>query len=112
VERWTGDGCGTRAVPFDTVRYFEQCAESRTTNCDRKISCSQEHVNGTGRFNSDSLCAYSRYWPVACRLTVTDATIEQFTESAYKPANWAYPAEDMGVKYTVLTARHHNGFTR
>jgi hypothetical protein len=49
--------------------------------------------------------------PVACRLTATDATIEQFTASTYKPANWAHPARDMGAKCTALTARHHNGLT-
>ncbi|WTI42969.1 alpha-L-fucosidase [Streptomyces sp. NBC_00589] len=40
----------------------------------------------------------------------TDATGEQFTASAYKPADWAQLAKDMGAKYTVLTARHHEGF--
>ncbi|WP_405959777.1 alpha-L-fucosidase [Streptomyces sp. NBC_00024] len=41
---------------------------------------------------------------------VTDATGEQFTGSAYDPADWAQLAKDMGAKYTVLTARHHDGF--
>ncbi|MFD3498741.1 alpha-L-fucosidase [Streptomyces sp. NPDC058678] len=41
---------------------------------------------------------------------VTDATGEQFTASAYNPADWAQLAKDMGAKYTVLTARHHDGF--
>ncbi|WP_079158474.1 alpha-L-fucosidase [Streptomyces caniscabiei] len=41
---------------------------------------------------------------------VTDATGEQFTGSAYDPAAWAQLAKDMGAKYTVLTARHHDGF--
>ncbi|MDX2600796.1 alpha-L-fucosidase [Streptomyces caniscabiei] len=41
---------------------------------------------------------------------VTDATSEQFTGSAYDPAAWAQLAKDMGAKYTVLTARHHDGF--
>jgi alpha-L-fucosidase len=36
--------------------------------------------------------------------------IEQFTASAYKPANWAHLDKEMGAKCTVLTARHHNGF--
>lgn len=40
----------------------------------------------------------------------TDATGEQFTASAYKPSDWAQLAKDMGAKYTVLTARHHDGF--
>ncbi|WP_079051821.1 alpha-L-fucosidase [Streptomyces regalis] len=41
---------------------------------------------------------------------VTDATSEQFTGSAYDPADWAQLAKDMGARYTVLTARHHDGF--
>jgi alpha-L-fucosidase len=41
---------------------------------------------------------------------LTDATAEQFTASAYNPADWAQLAKDMGAKYTVLTARHHEGF--
>ncbi|MFE7835151.1 alpha-L-fucosidase [Streptomyces sp. NPDC057474] len=41
---------------------------------------------------------------------VTDATAEQFTGTAYNPAEWAQLAKDMGAKYTVLTARHHDGF--
>ncbi|MFD2689235.1 alpha-L-fucosidase [Streptomyces phyllanthi] len=41
---------------------------------------------------------------------VTDATSEQFTGSAYNPADWAQLAKDMGARYTVLTARHHDGF--
>jgi alpha-L-fucosidase len=40
----------------------------------------------------------------------TDATGEQFTASAYDPADWAQLAKDMGAKYTVLTTRHHDGF--
>ncbi|MEU3891534.1 alpha-L-fucosidase [Streptomyces sp. NPDC029041] len=40
----------------------------------------------------------------------TDATGEQFTASAYSPADWAQLAKDMGAKYMVLTARHHEGF--
>lgn len=34
------------------VRYFEQRAELRTTNGDRKIGFSQERVNGTDQFSS------------------------------------------------------------
>ncbi|MFC9701341.1 alpha-L-fucosidase [Streptomyces sp. NPDC056943] len=41
---------------------------------------------------------------------LTEATGEQFTASAYDPADWAQLAKDMGAKYTVLTARHHDGF--
>ncbi|WP_063785990.1 alpha-L-fucosidase [Streptomyces sp. MMG1533] len=48
--------------------------------------------------------------PENYRKYVTDATGEQFTASAYDPADWAQLAKDMGAKYTVLTARHHDGF--
>ncbi|MER7689693.1 alpha-L-fucosidase [Streptomyces sp. NPDC097610] len=48
--------------------------------------------------------------PENYRKYFTDATGEQFTASAYKPADWAQLAKDMGAKYTVLTARHHEGF--
>ncbi|WP_055711440.1 alpha-L-fucosidase [Streptomyces torulosus] len=41
---------------------------------------------------------------------VTDVTGEQFTATAYNPADWVQLAKDMGAKYTVLTARHHDGF--
>ncbi|MFI6014631.1 alpha-L-fucosidase [Streptomyces sp. NPDC051243] len=48
--------------------------------------------------------------PENYRKYVTDATGEQFTASAYNPADWAQLAKDMGARYTVLTARHHDGF--
>ncbi|WP_416966844.1 alpha-L-fucosidase [Streptomyces sp. 4F14] len=48
--------------------------------------------------------------PENYRKYVTDATGEQFTASAYDPADWVRLAQDMGAKYTVLTARHHDGF--
>ncbi|HEY8983442.1 MAG TPA: alpha-L-fucosidase [Streptomyces sp.] len=48
--------------------------------------------------------------PENYRKYLTDATPEQFTASAYDPAEWARLARDMGAKYTVLTARHHEGF--
>ncbi|MCX5051309.1 MULTISPECIES: alpha-L-fucosidase [unclassified Streptomyces] len=48
--------------------------------------------------------------PENYRKYVTDATTEQFTGTAYNPADWAQLAKDMGAKYTVLTARHHEGF--
>lgn len=48
--------------------------------------------------------------PEDYRKYVTDATGEQFTAGAYNPADWAQLAKDMGARYTVLTARHHEGF--
>lgn len=48
--------------------------------------------------------------PENYRKYFTDATSEQFTASAYHPADWAQLAKDMGAKYTVLTTRHHEGF--
>ncbi len=48
--------------------------------------------------------------PENYRKYVTDTTSEQFTASAYNPGDWAQLAKDMGAKYTVLTARHHDGF--
>jgi len=48
--------------------------------------------------------------PEQYRTFFTDTTSQQFTASAYNPADWAQLAKDMGAKYTVLTARHHEGF--
>ncbi|MCP2246625.1 alpha-L-fucosidase, partial [Lentzea aerocolonigenes] len=48
--------------------------------------------------------------PENYRKYVTDATSQQFTASSYNPADWAQLAKDMGARYTVLTARHHDGF--
>ncbi|MFF7521655.1 alpha-L-fucosidase [Streptomyces pseudovenezuelae] len=48
--------------------------------------------------------------PANYRKYFTDATGEQFTADAYRPADWAQLAQDMGAKYTVLTTRHHEGF--
>jgi alpha-L-fucosidase len=48
--------------------------------------------------------------PENYRKYVTEATGEQFTAAVYNPADWAQLAKDMGAKYTVLTARHHEGF--
>jgi hypothetical protein len=47
--------------------------------------------------------------PEDYRRYLTDATTEQFTASAYNPGGWARLATDMGARYTVLTARHHDG---
>jgi alpha-L-fucosidase len=41
---------------------------------------------------------------------LTEETSEQFTASAYNPADWARLATDMGARYSVLTTRHHDGF--
>src|SRR5450432_3211360 len=35
---------------------------------------------------------------------------KRFTASAYKPQAWAALAKEAGVKYVVLTAKHHDGF--
>uniref|UniRef100_UPI0006E22C7C alpha-L-fucosidase n=1 Tax=Streptomyces graminilatus TaxID=1464070 RepID=UPI0006E22C7C len=48
--------------------------------------------------------------PEEYRKYFTDSTGNQFTASAYDPADWAQLAKDMGAKYTVLTTRHHEGF--
>ena len=36
--------------------------------------------------------------------------MEQFNPQRYDPAAWAKTAKDAGMKYMVLTARHHDGF--
>ena len=36
---------------------------------------------------------------------------KQFTDAKYAPAAWAALAEEAGVRYVVLTAKHHDGFT-
>src|SRR5262249_47863594 len=48
--------------------------------------------------------------PANYRKFVTDASSQQFTAGAYNPTAWAQLAKDMGARYTVLTARHHDGF--
>ncbi|PWG14320.1 alpha-fucosidase [Streptomyces sp. V2] len=48
--------------------------------------------------------------PENYRRYVTDPGPAQFTADAYDPAAWARLARDMGARYTVLTARHHDGF--
>nr|WP_257039575.1 alpha-L-fucosidase [Streptomyces sp. OV198] len=47
--------------------------------------------------------------PENYRKYVTETTGEQFTATAYNPADWAQLAKDMGAKYTVLTARQTRG---
>ena len=39
------------------------------------------------------------------------AYAKDFTTAKYDPAAWAALAKDAGVKYVVLTAKHHDGFT-
>ena len=36
---------------------------------------------------------------------------QQFTAAKYDPQAWAALAKEAGVKYVVLTAKHHDGFT-
>ncbi|MDP9173778.1 MAG: alpha-L-fucosidase [Planctomycetota bacterium] len=38
------------------------------------------------------------------------ALAQQFTASKYDPAAWAALAREAGMKYVVLTAKHHEGF--
>ena len=48
--------------------------------------------------------------PAAYQNFVTQVSAQQFTADAYKPADWATLAKQLGAGYTVLTARHHDGF--
>jgi alpha-L-fucosidase len=48
--------------------------------------------------------------PAAYQNFVTQSSPQQFTADAYKPADWAALAKQLGAGYTVLTARHHDGF--
>src|SRR5512136_1457075 len=36
---------------------------------------------------------------------------DRFTVERYDPKTWAKTARDAGMKYMVLTARHHDGFS-
>ena len=48
--------------------------------------------------------------PAAYQNFVTQSSPQQFTADAYQPADWARLAQQLGAGYTVLTARHHDGF--
>jgi alpha-L-fucosidase len=48
--------------------------------------------------------------PSAYQNFVTQTSSQQFTGDAYKPSDWAALAKQLGAGYTVLTARHHDGF--
>src|SRR5688500_8831875 len=37
---------------------------------------------------------------------------EQFTAENYDPAEWAALAREAGMKYVVITSKHHDGFAR
>jgi alpha-L-fucosidase len=50
---------------------------------------------------NDSKISQADYRPLA----------KQFTAAKYDPAAWAALAKEAGVKYVVLTAKHHDGFT-
>lgn len=39
------------------------------------------------------------------------AFAKQFTAAKYDPEAWAQLAQDAGMKYVVITAKHHDGFT-
>ncbi len=47
------------------------------------------------------------------RIPVADyrAFAKNFTAAKYDPQAWAQLAEDAGIKYVVITAKHHDGFT-
>lgn len=40
-----------------------------------------------------------------------DASYKTFNPSDYDPADWVRLAKDAGMKYLVITARHHDGFS-
>ena len=48
--------------------------------------------------------------PAAYQNFVTQTSSQQFTADAYRPSDWAALAKQLGAGYTVLTARHHDGF--
>ncbi|MEZ0110601.1 alpha-L-fucosidase [Catenulispora sp. EB89] len=48
--------------------------------------------------------------PAAYQNFVTQSSPQQFTADACRPADWARLAQQLGAGYTVLTARHHDGF--
>jgi alpha-L-fucosidase len=50
-----------------------------------------------------------RVTPEAYRAQVEDPKIG-FTAAAYDPADWAQLAKSAGMRYAVLTTRHHDGF--
>lgn len=39
-----------------------------------------------------------------------EAYFEQFNPTDYNPADWARRAREAGMKYVVMTAKHHDGF--
>ncbi|WP_062214462.1 alpha-L-fucosidase [Streptomyces sp. NBRC 109706] len=49
--------------------------------------------------------------PEDYRRYLTEEGDQQFTAESYDPAAWAALATEMGARYTVLTTRHHDGFS-
>ncbi|EWM10049.1 alpha-L-fucosidase [Kutzneria sp. 744] len=48
--------------------------------------------------------------PSVYRRFLDESSPEQFTADAYDPEAWTRLAQEMGARYVVLTARHHDGF--
>lgn len=91
---------GVEQQPDETVRWLQ----------DAKIGMFIHWGPYSGPAKGEWYMENAAVTPENYRKYVTDATSEQFTGSAYNPADWARLAKDMGARYTVLTARHHDGF--
>ncbi|MFC0439887.1 alpha-L-fucosidase [Kutzneria buriramensis] len=48
--------------------------------------------------------------PSRYRSFLDESSLGQFTADRYDPTAWVRLAQEMGAKYVVLTARHHDGF--
>lgn len=64
-------------------------------------------------FGSYSLTGWEAAWPLvwgALSYGQADALADRFDPKRYDPAAWAALAAEAGMKYAVLTAKHHDGF--
>ena len=64
-------------------------------------------------FGSYALTGWEAAWPLqwgAISSQAYEALADRFNPQTYDPAAWAELAVESGIKYVILTAKHHDGF--
>ena len=105
--------------PYQGVKHFEKTKEQRVKWFkDAKLGLFIHwglYSVGGGYFDGKRYPQHYAEWIQTWSRAKTDAYAgefaSEFTASKFDPNKWAKLAKRMGVRYAVLTSKHHDGFT-